>query len=215
MIASIYTPRNQREKLAEVSAYPRVVSQAQSHAFDRRTWRALGTVSRGGGAMLSPVKWNTTPSRSIRQTIASSALECACGGDSECRCPFVPTLNRPVEHPVAPSGLLMSPKGNFAQPSRCAAGKSMPIEYWQASCQPELQTFRGVTYCACPALGTTPPNMGVPMLHLPSSLRSTKNPDGEGDASGDWPNREPRESAAMAAAPAQSGRIAREFRVSA
>lgn len=98
-------------------------SQVQSQTSDKRTWRALGTVSRGGGAILGPVNRNTTPSRSILQTVASTAPGRKCG-ERKYRRPFVPSLNGSGGRSLTPSGL-KPPRGHFIQPSRYSSGKSM------------------------------------------------------------------------------------------
>lgn len=98
-------------------------SQVQSQTSDKRTWRALGTVSRGGGAILGPVNRNTTPSRSILQTVASTAPGRKCG-ERKYRRPFVPSLNGSGGRTLTPSGL-KPPRGHFIQPSRYSSGKSM------------------------------------------------------------------------------------------
>lgn len=51
----------------------------QSQEPDKRTWRAIGIASRGGGAMRGPVNRNTTQSRSILETVASTAPGRKCG----------------------------------------------------------------------------------------------------------------------------------------
>lgn len=72
--------------------------------------------------MLGPVKRNTTPSRSILQTTASTARGRTCGGATECRRPFAPSLKGRT---AAPSGPRISPRGNFTQPPRSSAWERM------------------------------------------------------------------------------------------
>ncbi len=127
-----------------------------------------------GGAMRGPVNRNTTPSRSILQTIASTAPGRKCG-ERKYRRPFVPSLNDAVECTLA-SSELRTASGNFTQPSRYSAGKSMTA----GTCRRhrasyESQVSLRLTRCAIFALSTTPPNLGVPLLYSARRLPGAKS----------------------------------------
>jgi len=115
--------------------------------------------------MHGPVNRNTTPPRSILQTVASTAPGRKCG-ERKYRRPFAPSLNGSLECAVAPSEL-RSPRGNFTQPSRYSVGKSMMTGTCRRHrASDESQCSLRLTRCAIFALSTTLPNLSFAMLDL-------------------------------------------------
>lgn len=162
-------------------------AQVQSQEPDKRTRRPLGILSRGGGAVCGPVSRNTTPSRSILQTVALTAPGRRLG-EMKYRRPFVPTVNASVAWISASSELKLA-RGNFSQPSRYSADTDILAgTCLKHHARHESLCSLRLTRCVIFALSTTSPNLGVPMLYSPrrvpgawkGAVRRSNRPSGFG-----------------------------------
>jgi len=97
----------------------RAVSQVQTHPLERGICRSCGMADSGHDATAGPSNRKTTPSPSIRQTLASTAPGRRFG-TRKYRRPFAPSLK---------AGSAAGRTGNFIQPSRYSSGKCMAVGY--------------------------------------------------------------------------------------